>query len=242
MESVLMTRLERFVDLTDAERELIAEMERDEQAAPRRHKVIEIGEEARRLHVLKYGWALVYGREIEGRRAILRIYLPGEIIGMAEIANPIAVHSVEMRTSGAIAAFPREAVARMFERTPRLAALLTSLNSLDQIHLRDSLGAATRMTAEHRLMDFLLRLDERLKVAPSDPRDRFHLPLTQAEIGDCLGLTSIYISKLFRKLNEDGWLSVSERHVTFHNREALARHIGFKSVHDVVDTSWYPQP
>ena len=200
----------------------------------------EIGDETDRLYVLKYGWAIVRGITGEGRRPILRVYLPGEVIGLAEVARTRADHELIMRTDGCVCPFPRSAVADMFEKTPRLAALLMSLNSIEQLELREKLTAMGSMSALDRLMLFLVALRDQLSVANVDFGNRFHLPLTQREVGDVLGLTSIYVNKLFRQLTREGMIEVDGRYIRLLEREKMAERVKYSNWRSQIDTSWYP--
>lgn len=240
-ESCLTTRLENFIQLTESEKEFVAYMEREERSCDKREKIIRIGDNVEHLHVLKFGWAVVRGREIRGRSSVLRIYLPGEVIGLAELGRTVAIHSLEMQTDGMICPFPRSAVAKMFERAPRLSALLMSISSLDQLALREQVVGLARMTAEDRLIQFLVTLRDRLSVANAGTNNRFHLPLSQAELGDVLGLTSIYVNRLLRDLRRSGKIEVEGDHIKLLDREGLEEQVDYSRVLSQIDTSWFPE-
>lgn len=240
-ESCLVSRLQRFIELTPNERKFIAYMERDERHLDAGSKVLAIGDQVDELHVLKFGWAVVRSPQVRGRSQILRVYLPGEVIGLAEMGRTHAMHELQLHTDGAICPFPKSAIARMFEESPRLAALLTSIASMDQLTLRERVVSLSRRTAEDQLIEFLVMLRDRLSVANVGMGNRFNLPFTQAEIGDILGLTSVYVNKLFKKLREEGRIEVERRTIRLLDREGMEQQVGFTSIYDDIDTSWYPQ-
>lgn len=241
-ESCVVSRLGRFIELTDSERAFMAYMEENERAVSRGDELIRIGDSVDQIHILKFGWAVVLSHEIRGRTPILRTYIPGEVIGMAEIGTDNALHALTMQTDGRICPFPRKGMAEMFAEAPRVAALLLALGSIDQLALREEAKALGRMTAEERMIQYLLTFRERLAVADVGLGNRFHLPFNQAEIGDALGLTSVYVNRVIRKLTEDGRIQFERPYVRLLDRPWLEAQIGYQSPYDRLDTSWFPEP
>ena len=241
-DSCVVSRLSRFVDLTDGEREFIARMERNEREVARGEEIIRIGDVVDHIHVLKFGWAVVRADDVRGRSPILRTYIPGEVIGMAEIGTNSALHSLTMQTDGRICPFPRTGVSELLEQAPRVAALLMALGSIDQLAQREEAKALGRMTAEERMIQYLLSFRERLAVANVGLGNRFHLPFNQAEIGDALGLTSGYVNRVIRKLTEEGRIQFERPYVRLLDREWLEAAVSYKSPYDRLDTTWFPKP
>ena len=81
----------------------------------------------------------------------MRIYLPGEVIGLPGLGVRDAAHDVTMVTSGAVCPFPKDHVTALYTRAPRVAALLTAIASLDQIALKDRLAMMGAGTARERM-------------------------------------------------------------------------------------------
>ena len=241
-ESCLSQRLGFFLDLTEGERDFVARMEGKPQQMARGEILVPKGATSRQLYVVKWGWVIVSAREFTGRRAILRTYLPGEIIGLAEIGSPEAPHDVIMLTDGSVCPFPRSSLGHIYEDAPRLAALLMAISSSEQVILRELLFAVGRMAAEDRLILFLLTLLDRLSVAGAGKNARFHLPLSQTEIADALGLTPVYVSRLFAKLRGEGFIEIADRHVRLRNRETLEQRVGYSPLATRIDTAWFPKP
>ena len=239
-ESCLVTRLGRYVELTQGERDFLARMEESERKLGARQVILNRGQRTDGLHVLKHGWAIVRSRTVRGRSHILRIYLPGEVIGLGELGSNHAPHTISMHTEGVVCTFPREGLAELMARAPRLSALLHALSSLDQIALRDQCAALGLMTAEDRLIQWLLQLHARLSIANEGMGDRFRLPFSQAEIGEAVGMTPVYVNKLLRKLTEEGRIRIERPFVALLDREGLANQVNFVDVFAELDRSWFP--
>ncbi|WP_449409393.1 Crp/Fnr family transcriptional regulator [Methylobacterium komagatae] len=49
------------------------------------------------------------------------------------------------------------------------------------------------------------------------------LPLTQYELGDALGITSVHVNRILRELRESGLITLSGGRLTIHDWDALAK-------------------
>ncbi|MFD2740571.1 Crp/Fnr family transcriptional regulator [Sulfitobacter aestuarii] len=240
MRSSFVSRLARNIDLTPEERAFAALMEQGERQVAAKTVLLREGDALEELHILRYGWAVVRGRVINGRAPILRIYLPGEIIGLAELGRVKADHMLQMQTDGAISTFRRTLIPRLFAEAPRLAALLMALGSLDQIIMRERIAALSRFDSTARLIHFLLLMRDRLANGSGNRSARFELPFSQPELADLLGLTPVYVNKVFKRLREQGRIEVDRRTIRLLDVTGMERQVGYRDLHQALDTSWFP--
>lgn len=241
-ESCLVSRLSRFVTLTDHERAFIAEVEKDEHSRQKGRPIVSLGDLVEGIMVLKSGWAVVKADSSDGRSQILRVYLPGEVMGLAEIGSSRANHRIIMQTDGVICPFPRSGLAALFSDYPRLGALLTAVGSLDQIALRHHASSLGAMDATGKLKFWLLQLRSRLEVANVGLGNRFQVPFSQVEIGQAVGLTSIYVNKLLRRFVENDEIEIERPYVRLLKRERWEADCEFVNAFVDMDTSWFPPP
>lgn len=239
-QSCLVSRLSRFVPLTDAECEFIQEMEKDEHPRRKGRPVVSVGDVTEGIMVLKTGWAVVKADSADGRSQILRVYLPGEVMGLAEIGSSHANHRIIMQTDGKICPFPRKGLAPLFAEFPRLGALLTALGSLDQIALRHHASSLASMDASNKLKFWLLQLRSRLEVANVGLGNRFRVPFSQVEIGQAVGLTSIYVNKLLRRFVDEGDLEIDRPYFRILKRDEWEKDCEYVNAFQDMDTSWFP--
>lgn len=238
--SSLVRSLSRHLALTSRERAFVERMGEGAEAVPKGHLLIGAGHSADALHVLDDGWATASGTAPSGRAHAFRLYLPGEVIGFAEIATRVARHDVRMRTPGTVVRVPRARLADLYRDHPRLAALLTALASMNEGVLRDHAVALARMDGEARLKTFLLQLRARLHVEGVGTGDRVRVPFSQAEIGDMTGMTPIYVNRLLRAWIAAGELAVERPYFHLRARTRWETETGFADPFGPVDTSWFP--
>ncbi|MFQ6549815.1 Crp/Fnr family transcriptional regulator [Aestuariibius sp. 2305UL40-4] len=239
--SSLLIRLERYLSLLEDERTAVARLEKAELRLDRGTVLLERGEASEKFYVLKSGWAVVRTQPRRGHSSIARIYLPGEVIGFAEIGLSVTPHTVVMQTDGTVGAFGKDHLPELWVHHPRLMSLLTALSSLDQIALRDQIFTLTRLDARDRLIYFLLSLRSRLAVSIRGMGDRFQLPFNQQELGDVLGITSVYVNKILRQLSDAGEIEIDRPYIRLLEREKWIAHVDFIDRFAEVDTSWFPR-
>jgi CRP/FNR family transcriptional regulator len=68
------------------------------------------------------------------------------------------------------------------------------------------------MRAEERLAAFLINLSQRFVARGYSPSE-FHLRMTREEIGSYLGLKLETVSRIFSKFQEQGLISVQQKHI-----------------------------
>jgi CRP-like cAMP-binding protein len=69
------------------------------------------------------------------------------------------------------------------------------------------------------LLDFWHRLG-RLKLTGDDT---YRLPMTQQQIGDYLGLTTVHVNRILKRLRDTGLVTVQRQTVMIHDAGALER-------------------
>ena len=239
-ESCLVTRLSRYAPIGSREAQFLARMELAEERLPAGGVIQKAGEPVDAVFVLKQGWAVQRAQLRGGRTAILRVNLPGELMGFAEIGPTTAAHTLAMKTEGTVCRFPRAGLTSLFRDVPRLAALFTAVGSLDHVALGDKAAALGLYTAEERLVHFLLDLRARLAVSTPGIGNRFRLPFSQVEIGQAVGLTSIYVNRLLRNMVREGQIEIERPYVRLLDRAGMERRIGYADHFRSLDTSWFP--
>ncbi|MCF7701742.1 Crp/Fnr family transcriptional regulator [Loktanella sp. M215] len=104
-----------------------------------------------------------------------------------------------------------------------------SLGSIDTVVLLDRMHAITRLTAEDRLLHFIMSLKAKIDHCSLQESDRILLPFSQKEIGDALGLTPIYVNRLLKRLEKSGDLTRSRPYVRLNNRKTWEERLNFRN-------------
>lgn len=138
----------------------------------------------------------------DGRRAILDILLPGDIIGLDHIVAARSSDEFVAACRLGYRALAAGEVRRLMADQPvalRLLGLLAEARwRINRVAV--SLG---RLDAQARICLMLLDVYDRLRHRQLIMRPTFNLPLTQEQIADHLGLTVVHVNRTLRRLRED---------------------------------------
>lgn len=238
MKSSLRARLAAHMTATPEEEGWIARLETTETTLPARHRLVPMGAPQEHMHVLRYGWAVVRAEPAEGRAPIVRLYLPGEIIGLAEIGQSRACYEVAMQTDGAVNSFDRRQFAALMAGAPRLGCLLMALASREEMLLRERLRSFIQMDGQSRVIHFLLEIRDRLAAGGGARSARFDLPLRQSEIGEILGLSKVYVNRIFTRLRKENRIAVEGRSMRLLDADWLEGQVGYRDLLGDFDANW----
>ena len=239
--SCLVQKLSHYIRLDEGSLARIAELERDERDFARNQEVYQVGDENIQLYVVRKGWLYSYVDLKDGRRQIVEIHHPGDIVGFPDIAFDERMTTLRAVEDARLCPFPKNDLDTVFATAPQLAALLFALSVRNQVILADFLRAVGRMSARESIAYLLLDLQARLKIANKDMKNIFRLPLNQTEISDILGLTNVYVSRSFTALQKDGFIRRDNGTVEILEPEKLAFLCDFVDRHTNLDTSWFPK-
>ena len=190
--SCLVQRLSHYAELDRPSLESLARFEREERDfAKNANEVYREGDSHMHLYVVKHGWLYSYADLKDGRRQIVEIHHPGDIVGFPDIAFAERTTVLKAAEDVRLCPFPKKDLDEVFKAAPQLAALLFALALRNQVIMIDFLRAIGRMSARERIAYLLLDLQARLRITNTSMTTTFRLPINQTEISDVLGLTNV---------------------------------------------------
>lgn len=226
--------------LTEAERAALTRLEDQQRHVRRGAVIIGEGQPARELFIVRKGWLQSSVLLGNGGRQIMRINLPGDILGLSSLAFAESTETVTALTDVTLCPFDRERLSALFEEHPRLTALLFALSIAERAGLADRVASIGRTPARARVASLLCEIFARLRLA--DPgQEVVHVPLTQEEIGDATGLTAVHVNRMVRGLVDDGIIERSGNSIRLVDESRLSDEANFVN-RSHIDTSWLPPP
>jgi CRP-like cAMP-binding protein len=123
-------------------------------------------------------------------------------------------HSILALTSCEVALFPHDAITAVTEQYPHLTRLLWLLTLLDSAIQRQWIFCLGRLSAEARAAHLFCELGVRLAVAGVGEINNYRLPLTQQDLADALGLSSVHANRVIQSLRKKGLLTWQMNKIT----------------------------
>ncbi len=218
----LTRKLSRLVALSPAEIAVLGEFQSSPRRVARGREIVLEGRKYDGLMILLDGVALRYRLLQDGRRQILAVVLPGDLIGFPGCFFESALYSIGALNDCTVSPVSFARFLALSETHPRLGALIFwSLSCEAAIYAEHLIGVGRRSALE-RVAHFLLEMLVRLQAIGLAGEHSYRLPLTQELLADALGLSVQYVNQTLRQLREEELVSVERWQVTVHNFEALA--------------------
>lgn len=230
----VLRRLSGYVPLAAEETALLHQLAARPVLVPARTELVRDGEAAPRPQVLLEGWACRQRLLADGRRQIVVVLLPGDLIGLDQRRRPLPFGSVTTLTPAQVceAGALREAAAGRGKEAG-LAAALRQAREMEEIWLVNQVVRLGRQTAYERVAHFLLELRERLAAVDRVQENRFSFPITQEVLADALGLSVVHMNRTMQQLRRDGLVEQRATAITLRDVPALVSIADYTGTHDI---------
>ncbi|MEN9408082.1 MAG: hypothetical protein RL216_56 [Pseudomonadota bacterium] len=228
-ESPFARRLWSFVQLKEEDLAVLSDLYRRRRAFPVGGEIIHQGQIDPSAFVLISGWVASYRVLADGKRQIMDLHLPGDLIGLRSALLRTSDCTVEPITPIKACELLRSDTLFDFTRTPRLATALLLDALQDQALINEHLVDLGRRSAGVRMAHFLLELGSRLRRVGMATCAGYDCPLSQYHLADALGLTAVHVNRVLRELREAGLLTFQRSRVTYGNYDALVQYAGFET-------------
>lgn len=162
------------------------------------------------LIVLCTGWAVRMRNMARGKRALISIYLPGDLIGADSLFYAPGADEVVALTDASYGVVDRPAVHKLMQQRAAWVSVMYQMVA-ERCRTDEWAFGLACGNAVARLAGFILGLHERLRRKQIVSGNSFHLPLTQEQIADHLGLTAVHVNRVARALREKAILVIRDR-------------------------------
>lgn len=172
------------------------------------------------LHVLKSGWLAQFRKFADGRRHLLRILLPGDLVGVAAqftLSRPAP--AIALTDAQVMAVSVGDLVdSRSLPTIRQFSAILAA--DVQQTHgTMVSLGCRA---ADERLAALLLDLRDRALARGLGTETELRLPLTQRDMADALGISAVHANRMVMKLQGDGLIRLRNERLEILDQAGLS--------------------
>ena len=193
----------RGVALDSSERAELKAAISDIKTIPPRTLLVEAGEPLRQSALVLDGIMCRYIDDRDGLRQLVGLHLTGDFIDLPSYALSYLEHNIASVTQATIAIIPHERIGRLMTKL-ELGRKLWFATLLDAAMHRVWLFRLGRLDAMGRVAHFLCETNARLRAVGLSDGHRFELDLTQNDLAEICGVTSIHINRILRQLREDG--------------------------------------
>ena len=209
----MVRKFERRGRLDDADREALLALPHTMRRCSAGAHLVRDGDRPDHCCVLLSGFAYRHKLTGEGGRQVIALHMQGDFLDLQNSFLAVSDHNVQMLTEGDVAFVPRDAVRELALASPRIGVALWIDTLIDGSIFREWVVNVGRRDARARVAHILCEFSLRLEAAGLAENHRYELPMTQEQLADAVGLTSVHVNRVLRQLAEDGLISRNKRSI-----------------------------
>jgi CRP-like cAMP-binding protein len=179
--------------------------------------IVRRGQELTESILLLDGWIARTKDLSDGQRQISELQFAGDFTDMHGFTLKQLDHNIATITRCRVAIVPHQRIRDMLDRFPHLMRVYWTMTNIDASIHREWTVSLGRRSAVSRMAHLFCEILERLRVVGLTNGDGYDFPLTQQELGECLGLTSVHVNRTLQHLRKQGLISVEGRRATILN-------------------------
>jgi len=165
------------------------------------------GERASHCSVLLSGYAMSHRITGEGARQVLSIHFPGDLLDFLNGKADYATSNSEALSSGQVAVIPRAALVDLALEYPWIAIALWTDAGANASILAEWLLNIGRRDARSRIAHLICEIRTRHRASSAPDGGGPSWMLTQEQLADATGLTSVHVNRTLQGLRSEGLLS-----------------------------------
>jgi CRP-like cAMP-binding protein len=190
---------------------------------PAGYTFVHRGEELGYSTLLLDGMMARYKDLSEGQRQITHVHVAGDFADLHSFTLKHLDHSVMTLTPCRIVRAGHDKLHAITETMPHLTRVLWFSTTLDACIHREWEVSLGRRTAVQRTAHLLCELQVRLAVVGLADERGFALPITQAVLAECVGLTSVHVNRVLKELRERGLVQLRSGRASIDDLPGLRR-------------------
>jgi CRP-like cAMP-binding protein len=209
----MLRKLQQWKTLDHAEREAVLALPHTIERPERARHIVREGERPTHSCLILSGFAYRYKTMADGSRSICAIQMKGDLVDLQNSLLRLADHSVQALTNCTVAFIHRDDIMKLARTHPNIGFALWYDTLVDGSIFREWIANVARRNAPARIAHLLCEFGLRLEAAGLGQKLHFELPMTQEQLADCTGLTSVHVNRTLQALEASGDLTRSKRHI-----------------------------
>lgn len=217
----MVRRLERRSPLGQTDREALLGLPHHVKKLPAGAHIVRDGDTPDFCTLLLSGFAYRYKLTGEGGRQIISLHCAGEFLDLQNSFLGVADHSVQMLTEGELAPIPPGILQELALTRPSIARALWIDTLIDAAIFREWVVNVGRRDSRARVAHLLCEFSLRLEAAGLAKNHQYELPMTQEQLADAVGLTSVHVNRVLKQLGEAGLIRRDRRSITIEDWDRM---------------------
>jgi CRP-like cAMP-binding protein len=221
-------KLELFAPLSERDKQLLGRMCERSRLVDADQEITRQGSVPESVHVVLEGFGCRYKILPDGDRSIIAYLIPGDVCDLHMFILGLADHSVAILSPCRILDIPRGTIDEILEKNSPLSRALWWTTLLDEAILRETIVNIARRSAITAIAHLFCELLFRLEAVGLGIDDGFAFPVTQSQLADHVGLSTVHVNRTLQSLRKKGLIRLQGKSLHILNLEKLRELAGFE--------------
>ncbi|SDY07345.1 fumarate/nitrate reduction transcriptional regulator Fnr [Nitrosomonas sp. Nm58] len=212
------------VGLDERETEILGDLINHKFRIRRGEHLLHAGLDFSSLYAVRNGFFKSYVLDSDGRQQVTGFYMTGELLGLDAISSEKHTCNTVALEDSEVCEVPFGKLEEVSRSIPLLMHHFHKMMSREIVQDHNIMMLLGSRKAEERLAAFLLNLSGRLAKRGYSSTN-FILRMTREEIGSYLGLKLETVSRSLSRLQEEGIITINNKHVRLNDIPRLSQKI-----------------
>jgi CRP-like cAMP-binding protein len=217
----LIRKLESIINLSEEERGAVASLPMQVTTLRTDQDIVREGDRPSRCCVMLDGFSCSFKITVEGKRQILAFHIAGDIPDLQSLHLRVLDNSLGTISPCRLGFIQHEPLLHLCERYPRITGALWRGTLVEAAVFREWMTSIGRREAFSRIAHLFCEIMVRMRAVGLARDHVCNVPITQTEIGDALGLTTVHVNRTLKTIREGGLATLSDGVLRVLDWEAL---------------------
>jgi CRP-like cAMP-binding protein len=217
----LILKLESLTRLSDDDRVVLERISAKPHLVPAGTDLIREGDKPDGVYLVLDGIACRYKLRASGARQIMAYLVPGDYCDLDVALLKAMDHAIGTLSACQVVRIDLDTIENLLRDHPGIAHALRLATLVDEATLREWLVNVGRRSADERIAHLMCELLLRLRAVGRTAGEGYTLPITQEDLADTTGLTSVHVNRMLGTLKQRGLIELSGRQLKILDRAGL---------------------
>ena len=219
----MIRKLRNNTNLDSDDIEAIRALPIDIKELPANKAIVREGDKPSHSCLMIEGYSVRSKTTDEGKRQIMSIHIAGDIPDLQTLHLHVMDHDFRTLSACTVGFISHESLRALTRARPMVAEAFWRETLVDGAIFREWIVNVGRRQAGPRLAHLVLEMRHRLAAIGRCGNGHFELPMTQMDLADALGLTSVHVNRVLQALRADDMLDIRKNVVTLGDAEKLMK-------------------
>jgi len=204
--------------------------------------IIQPGQHTEEATLVAHGMVARFDAMKDGQRQITSLYIRGDMCDLHSVVAPTAGWGLTALIGSTVLKIPHSALKGLATTFPAIAIALWRDTTVDASILSKWVGNIGRRSARQRLAHVICEMGVRSEAVELGSRGCIPFNMTQNQVADVVGLTSVHVNRTLQELRREKVISTLARTVTVPDWQRLCEVAEFDPTYLLLPARTSPGP